>query len=500
MDDIRDMSKVTMRRPRPSRGKDTSIRQQDNSEPSSVSTSGGNSDPMVKGFHVHEDGLHATNVAIDGPNVISGVDYVHALLGVSIKTIKDIDDFITCLEEGKYPMWADVDGNIKDKVIADLRSLLFELEAAQPQETPIVASECVGVDISIPRKVVEKVSSRLEHTLYGYFIGKRMAYPVVEYYARSNWAKHGLKKIMMNSKGFFFFKFDTLVGLEAVLEGGPWMIRKSPIILKKWSLDTCLRKEELTSVPIWVKLHDVPLQVFEEEGIRLISSFIGKLVMLDSYTTSMCMDSWGRSSFARCLIEVDSHSDLLDTVTIGFPSLTGEGFIKESIRVEYEWRPPRCNLCKIFGHTQDQCSEKVVRPPTQVISPSIVSTSHVTTPTVELDTDGFQKVGKKKKKKGKAKAANGNPSVGTSVKQFKPVPKATTSEPKKGANTMGTAHTSLSQLKSTGNASKEVNVSTSNPYAALVMDDEGKVEMVSDESANLFANMGASSSRTFSAG
>ena len=65
---------------------------------------------------------------------------------------------------------------------------------------------------------------------------------------------------------------------------------------------------------------------------------------------------------------------------------------------------------------------------------------------------------------------------------------------------MGTAHTSLSQLKSTGNASKEVNVSTSNPYAALVMDDEGKVEMVSDESANLFANMGASSSRTFSAG
>lgn len=98
--------------------------------------------------------------------------------------------------------------------------------------------------------MVQKVSSRLEHTLYGYFIGKRMAFPVVEYYARSQWAKHGLKRIMMNSKGFFFFKFDSLVGLEAALEGGPWMIRKSPIILKKWSLDTCLRKEELTSVPI----------------------------------------------------------------------------------------------------------------------------------------------------------------------------------------------------------------------------------------------------------
>ncbi|GJX59976.1 hypothetical protein Tco_0291366 [Tanacetum coccineum] len=76
-----------------------------------------------------------------------------------------------------------------------------------------------GVNISIPRKVVEKVSTRFEHTLYGYFIGKRMAFPVVEYYARNNWAKHGLKRIMMNSKGFFFFKFDSRAGLEAILEG-----------------------------------------------------------------------------------------------------------------------------------------------------------------------------------------------------------------------------------------------------------------------------------------
>ncbi|GKE00505.1 hypothetical protein Tco_1388488, partial [Tanacetum coccineum] len=70
-----------------------------------------------------------------------------------------------------------------------------------------------GVNISIPRIVVEKVSVRFENTLYGYFIGKRMAFPVVEYYARNNWAKHGLKRIMMNAKGFFFFKFDTRAGL-----------------------------------------------------------------------------------------------------------------------------------------------------------------------------------------------------------------------------------------------------------------------------------------------
>ncbi|GJX75410.1 zinc knuckle CX2CX4HX4C containing protein [Tanacetum coccineum] len=94
-------------------------------------------------------------------------------------------------------------------------------------------------------------------------------------------------------------------------------------------MDTSLLKEELTSIPIWVKLHDVPLQVFEEDGISLIDTLIGKPVMLDSYKSSMCNESWGRSSFARCLIEVNSEVDLVDVVTIGIPSLTGDGFTKK---------------------------------------------------------------------------------------------------------------------------------------------------------------------------
>ncbi|GJR79513.1 zinc knuckle CX2CX4HX4C containing protein [Tanacetum coccineum] len=92
---------------------------------------------------------------------------------------------------------------------------------------------------------------------------------------RNNWAKQWLKRIMMNFKGFFFFKFDSRAGLEAVLEGGLWLIRKSLIILKKWSMDTRLLKEELTPIPIWVKLHDVSIQVFEEDGINPNCTLIG---------------------------------------------------------------------------------------------------------------------------------------------------------------------------------------------------------------------------------
>ncbi|GJY49040.1 hypothetical protein Tco_0438996 [Tanacetum coccineum] len=215
-----------------------------------------------------------------------------------------------------------------------------------------------GVNISIPRKVVEK----------------------------ENWAKHGLKRIMMNSKGFFFFKFDSYASLEAVLEGGP---------------------------------------------------------------CSMCNDSWGRSSFARCLIKVNSEADLVDVVTIGIPSLIGDGFTKETIRVKYEWRPPRCDICKIFGH----CPNKVVSPP-------IVTTSNVVSPTF----------------------------AGPSVKQnVRYEPKATTSAPKKGATNGGNPSTSSSMLKTSGTSSKKDNIPTSNSYSVLNAEEEEDedVENVYDELANL---------------
>nr|GEX24878.1 zinc knuckle CX2CX4HX4C [Tanacetum cinerariifolium] len=101
--------------------------------------------------------------------------------------------------------------------------------------------------------------------------------------------------------------------------------------------------------------------------------------MLDSYTSSMCKDSWGRSSFTRCLIEVNSEADLVDIVTIGIPSLTGDDFTKETIRVKYEWRPPRCDEFNIFGHVHDHCPKKMVSPP--ILTTSNVVTIADTSPT-----------------------------------------------------------------------------------------------------------------------
>nr|GEY30022.1 hypothetical protein [Tanacetum cinerariifolium] len=135
----------------------------------------------------------------------------------------------------------------------------------------------------------------------------------------------GLHKIMKNDDGFYFFKFDSKEGLEQVLERGPWMNRHILLILTKWTPSISLTKEGVTKVPVWVKMHKVPVVAYSEDGLSLIATQIRKPIMLDAFTSSMCVESWGRVSFARALIEVSVDSDLKNEVIMAIPNEKGNG-------------------------------------------------------------------------------------------------------------------------------------------------------------------------------
>ncbi|GKB90838.1 hypothetical protein Tco_0963110 [Tanacetum coccineum] len=59
------------------------------------------------------------------------------------------------------------------------------------------------------------------------------------------------------------------------------------------------------------------------------------------------------------MIELQADVELKDTIVVAMPKLVGEGFYTCTIRVEYEWKPPRCACCKVFGHVQDECPKNI---------------------------------------------------------------------------------------------------------------------------------------------
>ncbi|GKB28090.1 gypsy type transposase [Tanacetum coccineum] len=158
---------------------------------------------------------------------------------------------------------------------------------------------------------------------------------------------------------FFLFQFENKDGMDKVLEDGPWLIRTVPLILNVWSPNTDLKKAEVKKAPVWIKLHHVPIVAYSEIGLSLITTQLGKPIMLDSYTSSMCLSSWGKSTYARALIEVSADNELLDSLVIAIPIDKDNGHTLATIDVEYEWNPPRCATCKIFDHHSEICPKLV---------------------------------------------------------------------------------------------------------------------------------------------
>ncbi|GJW90688.1 reverse transcriptase domain-containing protein [Tanacetum coccineum] len=113
-------------------------------------------------------------------------------------------------------------------------------------------------------------------------------------------------------------------GIDAMLENGPWLILNISFILNKWNQDVNLLKEVVGNVPIWVKFHGVPMTAFSEGRLSVIATKLGTPLMLDFYISDMCMRSWGRSSYARAMIELRADAKLKDTIMVAMPKLVDE--------------------------------------------------------------------------------------------------------------------------------------------------------------------------------
>nr|GEW33664.1 hypothetical protein [Tanacetum cinerariifolium] len=139
------------------------------------------------------------------------------------------------------------------------------------------------IDVVVLEDSIRAISKRFANIAYGFFLGMKVSYPVVVNYVRNTWGKYGFVRSMFSSStGLFSFQFSSMDGLDAMLENGLWFIRNNPLILKKWHPDENLLKEDVSTVPVWVKLHGVPVMTFNEDGLLAIFTKLGKLMMLDN--------------------------------------------------------------------------------------------------------------------------------------------------------------------------------------------------------------------------
>ncbi|GJX72047.1 hypothetical protein Tco_0309218, partial [Tanacetum coccineum] len=112
-------------------------------------------------------------------------------------------------------------------------------------------------DVAISLESVQAVRECFVDSFYGIFLGKRMAYLLVENYVKNTWSKYGLVKSMMN------------------------------FLMNYFSSSLAPRMEWMQFLRM-VKFHDVPIPVFSEDGLSDIATKLGTPLMVDSYKSVMC--------------------------------------------------------------------------------------------------------------------------------------------------------------------------------------------------------------------
>ncbi|GJT29794.1 ATPase, F1/V1/A1 complex, alpha/beta subunit [Tanacetum coccineum] len=139
---------------------------------------------------------------------------------------------------------------------------------------------------------------------------------------------------------------------EIVSEGSR---KNKPLLVQKWNPGLCIEKKEPEVIPSWIKLCNVPLEAWSNKEISVITSSIGKPMIMDQTTTEMCNKGVGRIGYARVLVEVNAKNKLKNKVEICYKNAKQETCLTKFVNVLYDWMPPSCEFCKVFWHTHANC-------------------------------------------------------------------------------------------------------------------------------------------------
>ncbi|CAK8532363.1 unnamed protein product [Lathyrus sativus] len=200
------------------------------------------------------------------------------------------------------------------------------------------------IEVQIEEDDVSSEVKFWESSLILYAMGADLSMNAVKDFMTRSWNFVQLPDMYFNDEGYFILRFKSFTDRDEVMLRGPYMLRNIPLLIREWRPDFKIKDELLRTLPIWVKLPQLPIVLWGDTSLNKIGSALGKPIMTDECTANRL-----RVSYAHILVEMDITKELPQSITITDPA--GE---KMQQSIEYEWRPLFCNKCQKVGHCCDK--------------------------------------------------------------------------------------------------------------------------------------------------
>ncbi|XP_065633884.1 uncharacterized protein LOC136069370 [Quercus suber] len=136
-------------------------------------------------------------------------------------------------------------------------------------------------------------------------------------------------------RGFFLIHLSCNDDFDKVLRGGPWFIGEHFLAIKLWEPYFKASEAKLTSVAIWVRFPELPIEFYDASVLKEIGSVIGHVLRIDSYTASKT-----RGGYARLCVQIDLDKPIISFIRVG----------RLAQKVLYEGISSLCFCCGKLGH------------------------------------------------------------------------------------------------------------------------------------------------------
>lgn len=230
-------------------------------------------------------------------------------------------------------------------------SQVQKIKVLKKYEMEIQLKDGIG-SVSVPDEVFEDAAPLWEDFLIGRFLEKAPHIAKVHAIVNKIWAlsdKAQMIDVYQINSTTMKFKVSNPITRNRIIKRAMWNIAEIPVVMANWSPLTEDIRQETHSIPLWVHLRNVPMDMFTWKGLSFVSSPIGTPVRLHP-ETEQCLNL----KVAKIFVKVDLSKEMPKSMNFNFH---GKETLVEYI---YPWLPAKCTCCGKWGHLVQVCRGKEV--------------------------------------------------------------------------------------------------------------------------------------------
>ncbi|PHU07078.1 hypothetical protein BC332_23567 [Capsicum chinense] len=115
-----------------------------------------------------------------------------------------------------------------------------------------------------------------QQTVIMYIVEESPSIGAITRFVGTNWNFAAKPHIHYHNDSYFMVLFNSFKDKEEVLYSGPYRINSKPIIVRTWNPDFNFGEEVLRTIPLWIRLPNLPINYWGNQMLSRIGSVLGK--------------------------------------------------------------------------------------------------------------------------------------------------------------------------------------------------------------------------------